>query len=122
MLRDYLRAMTDAGDRNTHQVRAAPASTAATTESRICYHLVGEFKDTRLADLSLKPLQAFFNAKAASYSRSTVSHLRFDRRSVFKLAIAEGHIERDPTGALFTPKRAAVSHRRSLTKEEVEIW
>jgi site-specific recombinase XerD len=81
-------------------------SDGTTTESRIRYHLVGELKDRRLADLSLKALQAFLNAKAVTYSRSIVAHLRFDLRSIFKLAIAEGHIERDPTRALFTPKQA----------------
>jgi hypothetical protein len=35
-----------------------------------------------------------------------VAHLRWDLRAIFKLALAEGYVERDPTGALFTPKQA----------------
>jgi integrase len=97
-------------------------STAATTENRITHHLGLEFGEKRLSDLSLKELQSFLNGKAESLSRSVVAHLRWDLRAIFKLALAEGYAERDPTGALFTPKRAAVSQTRVMTKEEVERY
>jgi hypothetical protein len=73
---------------------------AGTTESRIRYHLLREFKNARLCDLSLNGLQAFLNEKATTHSRSVVAHLRWDLHSIFKLAIAEGFVERDPTAAL----------------------
>ena len=62
-------------------------STAATSESRIRHHLLLEYRDTRLADLGLKGLQAFLNAKADTLSKSTVAHLRWDLHSIFKLAM-----------------------------------
>ncbi len=96
------------------------ASTAGTTENRMRFHLMGEFEEVKLCDLTLNVLQAFLSRKSATHSRSIVAHLRWDLRSVFKLAIAEGYAERDPTGALFTPKRAAASDDRSMKKEEVE--
>ena len=97
-------------------------STAATTENRIQYHLKGEFGERRLTDLGLKELQSFLNAKAEKLSRSVVAHLRWDLRSVFRLALAEGYADRDPTAALFTPKEAAPSPSPSMSKEEVEHY
>lgn len=97
-------------------------STAATTENRIQHHLGMEFGEKKLSALGLKELQAFLNAKAESLSRSVVAHLRWDLRSVFKLALAEGYTERDPTAALFTPKEAAPSPSPSMSIEEVEIY
>lgn len=97
-------------------------STKSTTENRIQHHLGLEFGERRLSDLGLKELQLFLNAKAASLSRSVVAHLRWDLRSVFKLALAEGYIGRDPTAALFTPKEAVPSPSPSMSKEEVETY
>ena len=97
-------------------------STAATTENRIHHHLGTEFGERRLTDLGLKELQVFLNGKAATLSRSVVAHLRWDLRSVFRLALAEGYTDRDPTAALFTPREAAPSPSPSMSKEEVEQY
>jgi integrase len=97
-------------------------STAATTENRITHHLKTEFGEEKLSGLGLKGLQMFLNGKAASLSRSVVAHLRWDLRAIFKLAIAEGYAERDPTGALYTPKAAVTAEARSMNKEEVEHY
>ncbi len=43
-------------------------------------------------------------------------------RSIFKLTLAEGFVDRDPTGALYTPKQAAIAERPTMTKEEVEQY
>jgi integrase len=97
-------------------------STASTTESRIRHHLVGEYKDVKLQDLGLKELQRFLNAKAKTLSRSIVAHLRWDLRAIFKLAIAEGYTDRDPTAALYTPKEAAVAQTRAMSGKEAEQY
>jgi len=97
-------------------------STRSTTENRIQYHLGREFGEKRLTALGLKELQSFLTAKAETLSRSVVAHLRWDLRSIFKLALAEGYTDRDPTAALFTPKEKAPSPSPSLSKEEVEIY
>jgi integrase len=96
-------------------------STAATTEDRMNYHLA-EFRGTRLRAISLKSLQAFLNRKAEGLSRSSVAHLRWDLRAVFRLALAEGFIDRDPTAALYTPREAAVGPTRAMTGKEVEQY
>jgi integrase len=93
-------------------------STRDTTENRIRHHLLGEFREEKLASLGLKRLQAFLSSKAATRSKSVVAHLRWDLRAVFRLAMAEGYLERDPTPALFTPKEAKVGIRRVMTGKE----
>jgi len=95
-------------------------STASTTESRIRHHLLEEFGPEKLTGLTLKPLQAFLSSKAAASSRSTVAHLRWDLRAIFKLAVAEGYTERDPTGALFTPKEARPAETRVMNRKEAQ--
>src|ERR1039458_2304290 len=99
-----------------------PPPSAATTETRITHHLGLEFGEKLLSSLGLKELQSFLGGKAEILSRSVVAHLRWDLRAIFKLALAEGYAERDPTGALFTPKQAETSEARVMTKEEVEPY
>ena len=93
-------------------------STASTTEGRMTYHLA-EFNDTRLQAITLNTLQEFLNRKAVKLSRSIVAHLRWDLRAVFRLAVAEGYTQRDPTPALYTPKDAKTKPTRTLAAEEV---
>ena len=95
-------------------------STASTTESRIRHHLLSEFGPEKLTGLTLRRLQALLSSKAAASSRSTVAHLRWDLRAIFKLAVAEGYTERDPTGALFTPKEAKVAAARVMNRKEAQ--
>lgn len=95
-------------------------STRDTTENRIRHHLIAEFGQEKLARLTLKGLQAFLTSKAATLSKSVVAHLRWDLRAVFRLAMAEGYIERDPTPALFTPKEARVGTKRVMNRKEAE--
>jgi integrase len=97
-------------------------STKSTTENRISHHLGREFGERPLSSLGLKELQSFLITKGEKLSRSVVAHLRWDLRAIFKLALAEGYTERDPTGALFTPKQAQTSQARVMTKEEVEHY
>jgi integrase len=60
--------------------------------------------------------------KGEGLSRSSVAHLRWDLRAVFRLALAEGFIDRDPTAALYTPREAAVEPTRAMTGKEVEQY
>jgi integrase len=93
-------------------------STRDTTENRIRHHLLEEFGPEKLQSLSLKRFQAFLGARAATHSKSVVAHLRWDLRAVFRLAVAEGYIQRDPTPALFTPREAKVGVKRVMNRKE----
>jgi len=95
-------------------------STRDTTENRIRHHLLEEFGGEKLASLGLQRLQAFLASKAVTLSRSVVAHLRWDLRALFRLAMAEGYIGRDPTPALFTPKEAKVGVKRVMNRKEAE--
>lgn len=95
-------------------------STRDTTENRIRHHLLAEFGQEKLENLGLQRLQAFLAAKAATLSKSVVAHLRWDLRAVFRLAVAEGYITRDPAPALFTPKEAKVGVKRVMNRKEAE--
>ncbi len=98
------------------------SSTASTSESRMTHHFA-EFKKTPLKALTLKTLQAFLGRKAASeLSRSTVAHLRWDLRAIFKLAVAEGYTQRDPSISLYIPKEAVTEPTRAMTAKEVEPY
>jgi integrase len=95
-------------------------SRAGTTESRIRHHLIGGLGRFQLRELSLHTLQQFLHAKALTHSKSVVAHLRWDLHTLFKLAIAQGYTERDPTAAFYTPKEARSDPTRSMTREEVQ--
>ena len=90
------------------------------TENRIGHHLLGEFGPEKLTSLGVQRLQAFLTAKATTLSKSVVAHLRWDLRAVFRLAQAEGYIQRDPTPALFTPKEAKVGTKRVMNRKEAQ--
>lgn len=97
-------------------------STAETTENRMLFHLV-QFHETKLQALTLNTLQDFLTGKArAGLSRSVVAHLRWDLSAIFRLAVAEGYTQRDPTVALYTPKEAKTTPTRALTIEEVQPY
>lgn len=97
-------------------------STAATTENRVGHHLGREFGVKKLYELGVKELQSFLAAKSETLSRSVVAHLRWDLRAIFRLALAEGYTERDPTTALFTPKQATVTESRVMNTQEVKPY
>jgi hypothetical protein len=96
-------------------------STASTTENRITHHLA-VFRETKLQAVTLKTLQAFLAGKAQELSRSMAAHIRWDLRSMFRLALAEGFTQRDPTVALYTPKEATVTPTRAMTGKEAEQY
>jgi len=95
-------------------------STAMTTEFRVRHHLMGYFEEVRLTDLALKQLQEFLVRRAKTNSKSTVAHLRWDLSALFKLAMAQGYVERDPTIALYIPRQAESAPTRVMNREEVE--
>ena len=65
-------------------------------------------------------LQAFLNGKAAEgFSYSIVAHLRWGLRQIFRMAVAEGYLDRNPADLLFVPRKATRPEHRVMTKEEV---
>jgi integrase len=94
-------------------------STKMTTEDRITFYLVGQFKERRLIDITREELQAFLDAKAAKLSFSTVDHLKWDLIAIFRMAVSEGYTRRNPAELLFTPRECKKSDGRVLKIKEV---
>jgi len=65
-------------------------------------------------------LQGFLTQRVAQgLSWSIVSHLRWDLRQIFRMAVAEGQLAHNPAELLFVPREAARPEHRVMTREEV---
>lgn len=95
-------------------------STKMTTQDRIKFHLIGEFKKRRMSEITRNELQTFLDGKAGKLSFSTVDHLRWDLVSIFRMAVAEGCSRRNPAELLFTPREAKRPERPTLNMKEVK--
>jgi integrase len=88
-------------------------STRMTSEQRINQHVVPELEGMELRGIDRVVLQDLLDRKAAAgVSFSVVTHLRFDLRQMFKVAVADGFIERNPAQLLYTPQSAPRGVRR----------
>lgn len=97
-------------------------STRDNNVSRVNFHLVSAFGNRELDSFKRDELQDLLDVKAnEGLSFSVVDHLRWDLKQVFDMAIAEGHLERNPALLLFTPKEAAKPIRRVMNFKEVQI-
>jgi integrase len=95
-------------------------STREENVQRVNHHLVSEFGDRELGSFNRDSLQDFLDQKAPGLSFSVVSHLRWDLKAIFDMAVAEGLVVRNPALMLFTPREATKPVRRVMTIEEVQ--
>ncbi|MDA2924574.1 site-specific integrase [Acidobacteria bacterium AH-259-L09] len=97
-------------------------STARTNEDRIRYHVISQFDKCRVDSFTRDGLQDFLDQKAAAgLSFSTVDHLRWDLKQIFDLAVAEGHLQRNPATLLFTPREAHRPAKPRMAWQEVKL-
>ncbi len=98
-------------------------STRENNVNRVSVHLVAAFRERKLSTFKRDELQDVLDAKVKSgLSFSVVDHLRWDMKQVFDMAVAEGHIQRNPALLLFTPKEAKKPVRRVMTMKEVQTY
>lgn len=98
------------------------ASTALCNENRIDKHLVAEFERRFLSSFSREELQTFLDRKAADgLSHSMVAHMRWDLRQVFRMAVTEGRLLRNPAELLFIPRDARRYPKPRLTVDQVVL-
>jgi integrase len=96
-------------------------STKANNVNRISFHLVSDFRERELSGLKRDELQDLLDRKAQDgLSFSVVDHLRWDLKQVLDMAVAEGHLQRNPALLLFTPREAPRPVRRVMTMKEVQ--
>ena len=95
-------------------------STAETTEDRIRYHLIGDLGKKDIASFRREYLQLYLDGKTkGKLSFSTVSHLRWDLRAIFRLAQQDGVITNNPADTLFVAGAANVG-RKVLDPKQVQ--
>jgi integrase len=95
-------------------------STAETTEDRIRFHLISDLGSDRLCSFGRERLQVYLDGKTQSgLSFSTVSHLRWDLRAIFRLALQDGILALSPAEALFVGGKPG-GGRTVLTAEQVQ--
>jgi len=95
-------------------------SSRMTTEDRINHDIAPKVGDSELRSIGRVALQDLLDQKAADgLSFSVVNHLRWDLRHIFRVAVAEGFIERNPAELLFTPHNALRAQQRVAVAEEI---
>jgi len=97
-------------------------SSAMTNEDRLRVHLMPPYSERTLGSFNRDELQNMLDEKAAAgLSYSTVAHLRWDLRQIFRMAVAEGYIPRNPAELLFIPRDAKRPEHTAMNLEEVQI-
>ncbi len=96
-------------------------TTALCNEDRIKHHLYPEFAARKLRAFRREELQNFLDRKAAAgLSFSIVDHLRWDLRQIFRMALDEEILTRNPAELLFTPRECPRPNTAVMTREEVQ--
>jgi integrase len=97
-------------------------STIDTNVDRFRVHLTPLYGERKLGSVTRDELQDMLDEKAASgLSYSTVAHLRWDLRQVFRMAVQEGHVVRNPAELLFIPRDAKRPEHTAMNEEEVQL-
>jgi integrase len=97
-------------------------STTKTNTDRVEHHLLSEFDRRPLGSFSRgrDELQDFLDRKSkAGLSYSVTAHLRWDLRQIFRMAVSEQYLERNPAELLFIPREAPRAETRRMTLDEV---
>ena len=87
---------------------------------RALLYLLPVFSARPLDSFNRAELQQFLNEKAPKLSHSFVAHLRWALRQIFRMALEEGHLERNPAELLYVPREAKRPVHKVMTKEEVK--
>jgi integrase len=97
-------------------------STRDTNEQRIRLYLIEEFGSRMIGSFHRDDLQDFLDCKGAEgFSFSTVAHLRWDLRQIFRMAAIEDFISKSPAELLFVPRQCPRSATRTMTAEQVML-
>jgi integrase len=95
-------------------------STLMTNKDRIQRDIIEKLGHRQLRTFTRDELQGLLDSKS-SLSFSSVDHLRWDLRQIFRMAVTEGIIPRNPAEMLFTPRDCPKPQPRVMTVEEVKL-
>jgi integrase len=101
--------------------RRGKAPTAITNIDRTRRRLELALADRTLRSFTRDQLQTLLDEKCAEgLSFSMVAHLRWDLHQLFKLAQAEGYVDRKPATVLHTPREATSAPKPIMSPQEVK--
>lgn len=80
-------------------------STAKTSDLLIRRHLIPEFAARPLRSIGRAELQEFLDRKSAAHAASTVKHLRWHLNGIFRLALSDGAVDKNPAEVLRVAER-----------------
>src|SRR5262249_38755731 len=93
-------------------------STASTTGDRIRKHITTDLGSLEIPSITRDLLQQYLEQKAAlGLSFSVVDHLRWDLRSIFRLAVQDRIITHNPAEMFFPPRTTPSPSRQVLTPQ-----
>jgi integrase len=94
-------------------------SSAISNEDRLRTHLQ-IYAERTLGSFTRDELQTLLDEKAAAgLSYSVVAHLRWDLRQIFRMAVSEGYISRNPAELLFIPREAKRPEHTVMNRKEI---
>ena len=98
-------------------------STSLTTTHRIQHMILPHWGDRLLVSITRQELQAWLLEYAKTHSAAVVQHLRWDLRSIFAMAQADGIVPYNPAGMLLVPRKArAPRPKPALSEEQVRQY
>ena len=95
-------------------------STIGVNKNRVEMHLSLELCSRLLTSITRDELQELLDRKATNLSFSMVDHLRWDLKQIFDMALAEGHVNRNPAVMLWTPRESRRPVRNVMTAQDVQ--
>lgn len=95
-------------------------STFDSNFDRIQREIGGNLGNRLMASLDREDLQAFLDSRSA-LSFSTASHLRWDLKQIFDVALSEGIVTKNPALMLFVPKNCKKTIRLTMTLADVRL-
>lgn len=95
-------------------------STYMTNKDRVVRDISGEFGKQKVRDLTRVELQYFLDSKSDG-SFDHVSHLRWDLKQIFALAVADGVAKSNPAEVLFVPRTAKKPTRTHMTVDQAKL-
>ncbi len=98
-------------------------STDTTTIQQINCHLIPELGSEILSAIERESLQDLLDRRAQELSESVVGHLRWALNAIFKLALSDGVVTKNPAAQLIVPRHCKAGRpRRVLTSEQIEDY
>jgi integrase len=96
-------------------------STASTAGDRIRKHILTDLGPLEIPSITRDLLQQYLEQKAArGLSFSLVDHLRWDLRTIFRLAVQDRLLPSNPAETLFTPRTVSQPSRRMLSPAQIQ--